>query len=51
MPCLNGTEILWALGRAVQAAGVDFGGYGIWTEQQLWSKGETGTSGGTADLK
>lgn len=49
MPCLNCIEILWA--GAVQAAGVDFGGYAIWTEEQLWSKGGTGTSGGTADLK
>lgn len=37
---------LWA--GAMQVSGVDFGGCGVWTEQQLWSKG---TSSGTADLQ
>lgn len=32
----------------MQVSGVDFGGCGVWTEQQLWSKG---TSSGTADLQ
>lgn len=32
----------------MQAAGVDFGGYVDWTEEQLWSKG---ASGETADLQ